>query len=424
MLRQVTVTLRDSFSPLRFRNFRIYLTGQAISLIGTWLQITAQGWVVWELSHSAAALGFVAMLNTLPILFSGPWAGVWADRLDRRKVLIFTQIASMILAIALAILIQSSLIQLWHVYILSALLGLVAALDLPSQQAFLGDLAGLAEVRRAVNLNAIIIQISRMIGPALAGIIIATIGTAPAFWLNGISFVPVIASLIVVRARESREKQKSEGALRDFTDGLRALRSHARLQDLLLLSVLVTFLVFPIISIMPAFVGEVLHGDAQTLGSILAASGAGALIGSAILAPLAQAAKRVGVVLTAAVVWMGIWILISASTPLLWVAMVSIFLASMGFPLVFATALGLVQVIASPEMRARLLSLFVTVSFGAQPIAALLVGLSAQAITTALAIEVNGGLLILGGVLFALRPGLRNWRVTAPAAPAEHYTPV
>lgn len=420
MLRQVTVTLRDSFSPLRFRNFSIYLTGQAISLIGTWLQITAQGWVVWELSHSAAALGFVAMLNTLPILFSGPWAGVWADRLDRRKVLIFTQIASMILAITLAILIQSSMIQLWHVYILSALLGLVAALDLPSQQAFLGDLAGLAEVRRAVNLNAIIIQISRMIGPALAGIIIATIGTAPAFWLNGISFVPVIASLIVVRARESRDPQKSEGALRDFTDGLRALRNQSRLQDLMLLSVLVTFLVFPIISIMPAFVGEVLHGDAQTLGSILAASGAGALIGSAILAPLAQAAKRVGIVLTAAVVWMGVWILISASTNLLWVAMLSIFLASMGFPLVFATALGLVQVIASPQMRARLLSLFVTVSFAAQPIASLLVGLSAQAITTALAIEVNGGLLILGGVLFALRPGLRNWRVTTPTAPAEH----
>ncbi len=402
---------------MRFRNFRIYLTGQAISLIGTWLQITAQGWVVWELSHSAAALGFVAMLNTLPILFSGPWAGVWADRFDRRRVLIFTQVSAMILAFALAILLQTKAIQLWHVYILSALLGLVTALDLPAQQAFLGDLSGLAEVRRAVNLNSIIIQISRMIGPALAGIIIGTLGTAPAFWLNGLSFIPVTGSLIIVRARE-KTTRKVGSALREFADGIRELRNHARLQDLMILVILVTFLIFPIISIMPAFVGNVLHGDAQTLGSILAASGAGALIGSAIFAPLVQAAKRVGKALIGAVLWMGGWLLVMASTSLLYVAMLAIFLASIAFPLVFVTALGLVQVIASPQMRARLLSLFVTVSFGTQPISALLVGLSAQALTTSVAMEVNGVLLLCGGVLLATRPGLRNWQVTT--ASTEH----
>ncbi len=417
MLHQVTVTLRDSFSPLRIRNFRIYLTGQAISLVGTFLQITAQGWVVWELSHSAAALGFVAMLNTLPILFSGPWAGVWADRLDRRRVLIFTQISSMILAVALAILIQSNLVQLWHVYVLSALLGLVAALDFPAQQAFLGDLSGLAEVRRAVNLNAIMIQISRMIGPALAGIVIATLGSAPAFWLNGLSFLPVIASLIVVRAREAKAIQKPESAIRAFTDGLRTVRNQARLQDLMILVVLVTFLVFPLFSIMPAFVGDVLHGDAQTLGSLLAASGAGALIGSAIFAPMLQAAKRVGLVLSAAVIWMGAWILLLGRIPVFLVAMLSIFLASIAFPLVFTTALGLVQVIASPDMRARLLSLFVTISFGTQPIASLIVGLSAQNLSPPVAIEVNGFLLICGGILIAMRPGLRSWQVSKAPAP-------
>jgi len=415
MFRQVTVTLRDSFSPLKVRNFRIYLAGQAISLVGTWLQITAQGWVVWELSNSAAALGFVAMLSTLPILFSGPWAGVWADRLDRRRVLIFTQIASMTLAFALALLLQLNAIRLWHVYVISTLLGLVTALDLPSQQAFLGDLAGLSEVRRAVNLNAIIVQISRMIGPALAGIIIGALGSALAFWLNGVSFVPVIASLMVVRAREARARHDSRAsALREFSDGLRALGKHARLQELITMVVLVTFLVFPIVSIMPAFVGEVLHGDAQTLGIILGASGAGALIGSAIIAPLMQAARRVGLALISAAVWMGVWFLVFASSPQLLVAVVSIFLASIAFPVVFATALGLVQVIASPEMRARQLSLFVTVSFGTQPIASLLAGLSAQLLTTAVAIQLNGALLIVGATLLAARTGFRKWQV-APA---------
>jgi Na+/melibiose symporter-like transporter len=222
----------------------------------------------------------------------------------------------MLLAFALAFLIQSSLIQLWHVYVLSALLGLVTALDLPSQQTFLGDLAGLSEVRRAVNLNAIIVQISRMIGPAMAGIVIGTVGTALAFWLNGLSFIPVIGSLMIVRARDSRV-QKVDSVLREFADGLRLLHKNARLQDLMIFVALVTFLAFPVISIMPAFVGGVLHGNAETLGYLLAASGAGALVGSAIVAPLAQAARRVGLALLASLAWIGIWLtLFSNSTQL------------------------------------------------------------------------------------------------------------
>jgi Na+/melibiose symporter-like transporter len=318
----------------------------------------------------------------------------------------------MLLAFALAVLIQLHAIQLWHVYVIGTLLGLVTALDLPSQQAFLGDLAGLSEVRRAVNLNAIIVQISRMIGPALAGIIIGVLGSALAFWLNGVSFVPVIASLIVVRAREAQARHEVHAsALHEFSDGLRALGRQARLQKLIAMVVLVTFLVFPIVSIMPAFVGETLHGDAQTLGIILGASGAGALIGSAIITPLMQAARRVGLALVTAVLWMGFWFLVFASSSQLWLAALSMFLASVAFPLVFATALGLVQVIASPEMRARQLGLFVTVSFGTQPIASLLAGLSAQLLTTAVAIQLNGALLVAGAAIFAARTSFRKWQV-------------
>src|SRR5664279_2764551 len=142
-------TLRSSFDPLQQRNFRIYLGGQTVSLIGTWLQVTAQGWLVWTLTHSAAALSIVAMLNALPILLFGPWAGVWAERLDRRKLLIGTQVASMLLAFALALLVQLQTVQIWHVYMLSFLLGAVTSLDLPTQQTFLGDLSGRGEVRKA-----------------------------------------------------------------------------------------------------------------------------------------------------------------------------------------------------------------------------------------------------------------------------------
>ncbi len=162
-------TFRQSFSPLRSVNFRLYLGGQAVSLIGTWLHWTAQGLVVYRLGHGAAApLGLVGMLGTLPILILSPWTGAWADRLDRRRLLICTQVAALLLAFVLAFLTQTGLVQLWHVYVLAALLGVVTAFDLPAQQAFLGDLTGMAEVRQAVTLNAMVLQASRMLGPALA----------------------------------------------------------------------------------------------------------------------------------------------------------------------------------------------------------------------------------------------------------------
>src|SRR5690349_11721364 len=163
-------TLRESFSPLRFPNFRIYLSGQAVSLIGTWLQVTAQAWLVWTLTGSEEASGIVAMLGALPFLLFGPFAGVIAERTDRRKLLIVTQVAAMLLAFALAVLVQTGLVQIWHVYLLSFLLGTVNALDVPTQQTFLGDLSGTTELRRAVNLNAMILQVSRIVGPAIAGL--------------------------------------------------------------------------------------------------------------------------------------------------------------------------------------------------------------------------------------------------------------
>src|SRR5258706_2543785 len=219
---------RDAFSPLRNRNLRYYMSGQAISLIGTWLQMTAQGWVVWEISHSTVALGVAAMLGSLPILIFGPWAGVWADRLDRRKLLIGTQAVAMLLAFVLALLTQLQVVQLWHVYVLSTLLGIVTALDMPSQQAFIGDMTGMGEVRRAVVLNAMIVQVSRTLGPALAGFIIGAVGAASAFWLNGVSFLFVIGTLLVVRSSQVRKVGKAD-PLREFWEGLRFIRAQSRL---------------------------------------------------------------------------------------------------------------------------------------------------------------------------------------------------
>jgi len=388
------------------------MSGQALSLIGTWLQITAQSWVVWELSQSEAALGLVSMFGALPILFFGLWFGVLADRFNRRLLLIFTQAGMMLLAFTLAFLVQFNLVQLWHVYILSALLGIFSALDFPTQQAFLGDLSGMSEVRKAVNMNAMFLQASRMFGPALAGWVISAWGAAIAFWLNGASFLAVIASLIGVRAHQVRRSGIGTSVLADLRESVRFLRSQPRIQDLLTLSICITLLALSLINMMPAYAAENLGGDAETLGYLLAASGAGAFFTVIILMPLAQSRKRVGLIMSLSVVSAGSWYFALAFVHWLPLALLCMFAAGASMPMVVAMALGLIQVLTPLEMRARLISLFTMVSFGLQPVGSLLTGAAAERFNLSTVMIINGTLLILAGLgMIFLRKGLRQWQV-------------
>ena len=412
-------TFFASFEPLRVRNFAIYLGGQAVSLIGTWLQFTAQAWVVWELSKSEAALGIVASLSSLPLLVFGPFAGTIADRLDRRKLLIATQAVALTLAAVLALLVQTQLVQLWHVYVLALALGIVSALDFPAQQAFLGDLSGMQLVRKAVNLNALFLQVSRIIGPAFAGFIIATLGTATTFWLNAVSFIPVIASLLIVRSHQVRTQGRGN-ALQDFASAIRFVRTQPRLQDILLLVVLITFFGLSVLNVMPAFASKVLGGSSETYGLMLAGSGMGALFSVVFVIPYIQAAKRTGVAIAGAAMWMGFWILVTSQTRVLPLAMLGIGLASIGAPAVIATSLGITQLMAPSDMRARLVSLFIMVSFGLQPLASLYVGYAAQLLSVPTVILLNGIFLCTGAFLILfLRAPLRTWNATLPHATAK-----
>jgi MFS family permease len=352
------------------------------------------------------------MFGSLPLLLIGPWAGAWADRLDRRKLLIATQTVAMSLAFILALLVQTKAIQVWHVYALALLLGIVAALDMPAQQAFLGDLAGMGEVRKAVNLNAMIIQASRILGPAMAGFVIGALGAAAAFGLNGLSFLAVIASLIVVRAHQVR-KPSSSNPLGEFASALRYVRTQPRLLDLLVFVTLMTFFGLSAINMFPAVASQVLHGDAQTLGLLMSASGVGALVGVLFIVPFVQALRRAGLVVGSAVLWMGLWFVVFSQSTWLPLSLATAFLLSLGAPTVFTMALGLLQLMAPPDMRARLLSLFVMVSFGLQPIASMWIGYSAQLLGPPTAILLNGLLLFAGAALLLLwRAELRTWRLS------------
>jgi len=407
-------TYSGSFVPLKDRNFRTYLIGQAFSLIGTWMQSTAQAWVVWELTHSESYLGLTVMFNSLPLFLLAPWAGAITDRYNRRKLLIVTQTVAMILAFILALLVQLKVIQVWHIFVLTTLLGIVNALDFPAQQTFVGDLSGMSQVRKASTLNIMVLQVARLVGPVFAGYILSIAGAAMAFWLNGVSFLFVIVTLFMVHSEQVRNEGRGSN---QFFDTLKYIRSQPRMLDLMIIAGIVTFFGFAIIiNILPSIADTVLKGDAKTYSYLLASSGAGALLSTLVLLPLSQASKRIGLIVCTAALWMGAWFLVLSNSYVLLLSMICIFFTSLGAPLVLTTGLGVLQLLAPPNMRGRIISLFTMVSFGLQPLASLFIGFSAENIGTQKAILINSiCLLIAAGYMTLFRSGLRVWELNPHA---------
>ncbi len=409
-------TYTRSFDPLKNRNLRIYLGGQAVSLLGTWMQAAAQSWVVWELTHSESALGIVVMLNSLPLLVLAPWAGSFADRFNRRMILLVTQAIAMLLAFSLAILIQTELIQISHIYIAALILGIISALDFPAQQAFIGDLSGMGQVRQAVTLNIMALQVARMLGPATAGILLKVIGNSASFWVNGFSFLVVIFSLFLVKS--SQAKNKGGDGRGQFRETIEFIRTQPRMIDLMIFASLVTFFGLSIFNILPAVADHVLHGDSQTYGVLFGSSGAGALISTLFLLPLSQAAKRIGLIVTAAAAWMGTFFLLLSFSNWIPLSMAAIFFISLGAPLVLTTGLGVMQLMAPVTMRGRIISLFTMLTFGLQPISSIAIGYSAEYLGTQNAILINAICLITGaGLMFFFRNGLRGWELKPAVDP-------
>lgn len=404
-------TYTKSFSPLKNANLRTYLGGQAISLLGTWMQATAQSWVVWELTQSEAALGTVVMLNSLPLFILAPWAGGFADRYNRRMILLVTQGIAAVLAFALAFLIQTGLVQIWHIYAFALILGIISALDFPAQQAFIGDLSGMGQVRQAVTLNIMGLQVARMLGPAMAGFLLKAVGSAAAFWVNGASFLVVLVSIFLVKSHQQEIHRRADGR-GQFRETVDYIRSQPRMVDLLIFASLVTFFGLSIFNILPSVADHVLKGDAQTYGLLFGSSGAGALLSTIFLLPLSQAAKRIGVIVSAAGMWMGSFFLLLSQSTWLPLSMAAIFCISLGAPLILTTGLGVMQLMAPGDMRARIISLFTMLTFGLQPISSIIIGYSAEYFGTQETIALSSICLFTGAALmFLFRKGLRGWEL-------------
>jgi MFS family permease len=415
---RINSTFLDSFTPFQNVNFRTYLLGQGISLVGTFMQQMALQWFIWEITQDTRWIGIVAAVTFAPAFFLMPLTGAIADRVDRRKLLIITQVIEMSLALLLSLLIFAGLHVVWPILLFALILGVTASFNFPSQGAFIGDLSGMGEIRKSMMLYALAIESGRFVGPALAGLIVAQFNTATAFFLNGLSFIAVIVTLFLVRAQQTR-RPASGNLLQNFAEALRYLRTQPRIVDLLLCSLSITLFVFSSLQLSAPLADLVLQGGPQLVGYLLAASGAGALVGVLLVAPQVQRVPQAGMALSAALLWAGLWLVLTSFFTWAPLTILGIFCYSIVIPVVLAGVSALIQLLAPSDMRARLLSVSSMFSMGAQPIGALLIGWMGNALGPLAAIRINGLLMTTIALsLLLLHHQYRNWIVAR--APVAH----
>ncbi len=401
----------ESFTPFRDANIRTYLLGQAVSLTGTFMQQMALQWFVWDITKDTRWIGIVAAVTFAPGFFLMPFTGSLADRVDRRKLLIITQIVEMGLALTMALLIVLGLHVLWPILVIALILGITAAFNMPTQGAFIGDLSGMAEIRKTMMLYAMMIEIGRFLGPAIAGLVVAQFNIATAFLLNGLSFLAVIISLLIVRAEQTR-RPPSGNLLQNFGEAVVYIRKQPRIADLLACSLSVTVFIFSSLQLTAPIADTVLKGGPALVGYLLAASGAGALFGVLVVAPQVQRMDRAGLALSVALLWSALWLVLTSFFTWAPLTIMGIFFYSVNIPVVLANVGALVQMLAPPDMRARLLSVSSMLSTGAQPLGALMIGWLGNALGPLAAIRVNGFLMAAIALsLLLLHRQFRNWVV-------------
>ena len=401
----------ESFTPFRNANVRTYLIGQAISLTGTFMQQMALQWFVWDITKDTRWIGIVAAVTFAPGFFLMPFTGSIADRVDRRKLMIITQLVEMGLALTMALMIVLGLHAIWPILVIALLLGITAAFNMPTQGAFIGDLSGMAEIRKTMMLYAMMIETGRFLGPAIAGLVVAQFNIATALLLNGLSFIAVIVSLLIVRAEQTR-RPPSGNLLQNFGEAVVYIRKQPRIADLLACSLSVTVFIFSSLQLTAPIADTVLKGGPELVGYLLAASGAGALFGVLVVAPQVQRIDRAGLALSVALLWSATWLVLTSFFTWAPLTIICIFCYSINIPVVLANVGALVQMLAPPDMRARLLSVSSMLSTGAQPLGALMIGWLGNALGPLAAIRVNGLLMATIALgLLLLHRQFRNWVV-------------
>ncbi len=392
--------LATAVRALRHRNFRLFFAGQLISLIGTWMQTVAESWLVYRLTGSALLLGTVAFCSQIPVFLLAPIGGTVADRHDRRKIIIGTQTASMVLPFILAILTLTHRVHVWHVMVLAACLGVVNAFDIPARQAFLVDMVGKEDLLNAIALNSSMFNGARIIGPAIAGILVGWIGEGWCFLVNSLSYIAVITGLLMMKVEHRARLDRQVSALENILEGFRYVRDTAPIRALLLLLGLVSFVAMPYAVLMPVFAENILHSGARGLGILMGATGVGALLGAASLAARVGV-RGLGKVIVMCCAGFGISLILFSLSRVFWLSV--LLLVPVGFSMMvqMASSNTLVQAMVPDQLRGRVMAVYSMMFMGMAPFGSICAGALAHHIGASWTVVLGGVACLAGAIVFA-----------------------
>jgi MFS family permease len=406
---KVTQEPRSIVRALRSRNFRLFFVGQSISLIGTWMQRIAVGWLVYRLTNSAFLLGVVGFAGQIPAFVLAPFAGVLADRWNRHRLLILTQILAMIQAFILAYLVLSGIIVIWEIIVLSLILGAVTSFDIPVRQSFLVEMIEeKADLGNAIALNSSIVNGARLLGPTIAGLLIASVGEGMCFLINGLSYIAVIASLFLMKIGKRDVELHKPGAWHDLKEGFDYVYRFEPIRAIILLLALVSLMGMPYAVLMPVFARDILHGGPSALGFLMGSAGVGALAGALYLASR-RGVLGLGKMIPIGAGMFGLGLTAFALSRSFFWSLTLLTATGFGQMIQLATSNTLLQTMADDDRRGRVMGFFTAAFVGIAPLGSLLAGGLASLIGAPWTLFIGGVACLIGAGLFARKlPQLRE----------------
>lgn len=392
--------LKTIFRSLQYRNYRLFFGGQSISLIGTWMQRIAMPWLVYHLTGSAFLLGLVSFAGQIPTFLLAPLAGVVTDKFSRYRVLLITQVISLLQALILALLSLAGVIQIWHIVVLSIALGCVNAFDVPSRHSFVIEMVEKKEhLGNAIALNSMMFNGARLIGPSIAGLILATAGEGICFLINAVSYIFVVMSLLSMKIQKKEITRKSGNLLNDMKEGFRYTFGFVPIKHLLVLLGIVSLMGSSYQVLMPVFAKEILHGNSSTFGFLMGAAGVGALAGAIFLASR-ETIIKLGRIIPAASAMFGAGLVVLSFTKYFPVSLLLMIIIGLGLMLQTASSNTILQTITDDDKRGRVMSFYTIAIMGTAPFGSLLAGSLAKVIGTPYTILIGGISCIAGAFLF------------------------
>ncbi len=423
--------LPSALRALHSRNYRLFVVGQLISLVGTWMQSVAQSWLIYRLTGSVALLGLIGFAGQIPIFVLAPLGGLLADRLNRHRVLIATQTIMMVLAFALAALTLGGIVREWQIFVLASLLGVVNAFDIPTRQAFLAETVSRDNIVNAIALNSSMLNGARIVGPAIAGIVVAAFGEGWCFLLNAVSYLAVIGALLMMHVEQVPHPGAHVSAWESIIEGFVYSWNTEPVRALLLLLGLVSLMGMPYSVLMPVIASSVLGGGPNAYGLLLAASGVGALAGAALLT-LRQNVRGLGRWVAVSAVSFGITLSAFSFSRALWLSMALLVPAGFFMMVEMAASNTLIQSMIPNRLRGRVMSVYSMMFMGMAPMGALVAGALATPLGAPATVAIGGSICAVGGVVFGaglprLRGPARELIVAqqlSAGSPADEATPL